>query len=53
MKEPVLQDKHQEHLKFCKYAKEIIENVSGKQHATTDMSIDRIRKVSNHAMTMT
>ena len=46
MKEPVLQDKRSEHVKFCKYANELIERVSGKiQHANIDASLDRIRKV--------
>lgn len=46
MKEPVLQDKRNEHLKFCKYASELIERVSGQtQNANVDASLDRIRKV--------
>ena len=32
MKEPVLQDKRQAHVKFCKYSNELIERVSGKHH---------------------
>ena len=47
MKEPVLQDKRQEHVKFCKYASELIEKVSGKQtNRYSDASLDDIRKVS-------
>jgi HIV-1 Vpr-binding protein len=47
MWEPVLQDKRQEHMKFCKYAAELIELVSGKPpHAAVDPSLDRIRRVS-------
>lgn len=46
MKEPVLQDKRQEHVKFCKYATELIEKVSGKQaHKYSDATLDEIRKV--------
>jgi len=47
MWEPVLQDKRQEHIKFCKYAAELIELVSGKPpHTAVDPSLDRIRRVS-------
>ena len=46
MKEPVLQDKRQEHVKFCKFATELIERVSGKEaHRYSDASLDDIRKV--------
>lgn len=46
MKEPVLQDKRQEHVKFCKYATELIEKVSGKQtHKYSDATLEDIRKV--------
>jgi len=46
MWEPVLQDKRQEHMKFCKYATELIELVSGKPpHTTVDPSLERIRRV--------
>jgi len=46
MWEPVLQDKRQEHIKFCKYATELIELVSGKPpHTTVDPSLERIRRV--------
>lgn len=46
MWEPVLQDKHQEHVKFCKYANQLVEQVSGKPQFTTniDPSINRIRR---------
>ena len=47
MREPVLQDKRQEHLKFCKYASTLIEMVSGKpQNANIDASLEKIRRVS-------
>ncbi len=46
MREPVLQDKSQEHLRFCKYARVLIEVVSGKpQNVSTDGSLEKIRKV--------
>lgn len=46
MKEPILQDKRLEHVKFCRYATELIEKVSGKQtHKYSDASLDDIRKV--------
>lgn len=39
MKEPVLQDKRSEHVKFCKYATELIERVCGRpQNISTDVS---------------
>ena len=49
MWEPVLQDKRQEHIRFCKYATELIELVSGKPpHTTVDPSLERIRRVCEH-----
>ena len=46
MKEPVLQDKHLEHVKFCKYATALIEKVSGKEtNRYSDATLDDIRKV--------
>ena len=46
MREPVLQDKRQEHLKFCKYGMALIERVSGKQqNSNMDVSLERLRKV--------
>ena len=46
MREPVLQDKRLEHVKFCKYASALIETVSGKtQNSTIDASLEKIRKV--------
>ncbi len=46
MKEPLLQDKRTEFLKFCKYANELIERVSGKPpNPNADASLERIRKV--------
>ena len=48
MREPVLQDKRQEHLKFCKYAMSLIERVLGKQQTNNmDVSLERLRKVSD------
>ncbi|NWS57108.1 DCAF1 factor, partial [Chunga burmeisteri] len=45
MKEPVLQDKRSEHVKFCKYAAELIERVSGKPLLIgTDVSLARLQK---------
>ncbi|KAL8603740.1 hypothetical protein ACOMHN_024356 [Nucella lapillus] len=44
MKEPILQDKRQEHVKFCKYASQLLERVSGKQASTLDASLEDIRK---------
>jgi len=39
MKEPVLQDKRYEQLKFCKYASQLIEQVCGRpQNLATDVS---------------
>lgn len=46
MKEPVLQDKRLEHVKFCKFASQLLERVSGKQPNTFDASLEDIRKVS-------
>ena len=46
MKEPVLQDKRQEHVKFCKYASELIEKVSGQEgNRYSNASLEDIRKV--------
>lgn len=48
MKEPVLQDKQQEHVKFCKYANELLERVLGKKSsANLDASLEDIRRVRN------
>ncbi|XP_039626969.1 DDB1- and CUL4-associated factor 1-like [Polypterus senegalus] len=45
MREPVLQDKRNEHVKFCKYAAELIERVSGKPLLIgTDVSLARLQK---------
>ncbi|XP_055999036.1 DDB1- and CUL4-associated factor 1-like isoform X3 [Ostrea edulis] len=45
MKEPVLQDKQQEHVKFCKYANELLERVVGKKsNANLDASLEAIRR---------
>lgn len=45
MKEPVLQDKQQEHVKFCKYANELLERVLGKKSsANLDASLEDIRR---------
>ncbi|XP_076077249.1 DDB1- and CUL4-associated factor 1-like [Mytilus galloprovincialis] len=45
MKEPVLQDKQQEFIKFCRYASDLMERVSGKlASANFDASLDEIRR---------
>ncbi|XP_059103734.1 DDB1- and CUL4-associated factor 1-like isoform X1 [Peromyscus eremicus] len=45
MKEPVLQDKHSDHVKFCNYAAELIERVSGKPLLVgTDVSLAQLQK---------
>jgi HIV-1 Vpr-binding protein len=51
MKEPVLMDKRQEHIKFCKYASQLLERVSGKQPNTLDASLEDIRKADIVAQT--
>ena len=52
IKEPILQDKRMEHLKFCKYASELVERVSGtpKTHSV-DTSLDGLRKADIVAQT--
>lgn len=48
MKEPILQDKRAEHIKFCKYCMELIERITGAPVATNlETSITNINKVSN------
>lgn len=45
MKEPILQDKRSEHVRFCKYAAELIERVSGKPLLIgSDVSLARLQK---------
>lgn len=46
MKEPILQDKRAEHVKFCKYCMELIVRVTGTPITTTgiDTSPDTIHK---------
>lgn len=52
MKEPVLQDKQQEFVKFCRYASELLERVSGKlTSANFDASLDEIRRADIVAQT--
>ena len=52
VKEPVLQDKRKEHIKFCKYANELIERVAGKtQNTNVDASLQRIRRADVVAQT--
>uniref|UniRef100_A0A3Q3KP91 DDB1- and CUL4-associated factor 1 n=1 Tax=Monopterus albus TaxID=43700 RepID=A0A3Q3KP91_MONAL len=47
MKEPVLQDKRSEHVKFCKFAAELIERVSGKPLLIgTDVSLAWLQRAS-------
>ena len=48
VKEPVLQDKRQEHVKFCKYAVQLLQRVSGNMPNTFDASLEDIRKVGNY-----
>lgn len=46
MKEPILQDKRSEHIKFCKYCMTLIERVTGAPVATNlETSIANINKV--------
>ncbi|XP_060078486.1 DDB1- and CUL4-associated factor 1-like [Ylistrum balloti] len=52
IKEPVLQDRRQEFVKFCKYANNLLERVSGKHsHANFDASLDEIRRADIVAQT--
>ncbi|XP_062610768.1 DDB1- and CUL4-associated factor 1-like [Saccostrea cucullata] len=52
MKEPVLHDKQQEHIKFCKYANELLERVVGKKSsAHLDASLEEIRRADIVAQT--
>uniref|UniRef100_A0A6Q2YUE3 DDB1- and CUL4-associated factor 1 n=1 Tax=Esox lucius TaxID=8010 RepID=A0A6Q2YUE3_ESOLU len=47
MKEPVLQDKRSQHVRFCRYAAELIERVSGKPLLVgTDVSLARLQKAN-------
>ncbi|CAJ1051159.1 DDB1- and CUL4-associated factor 1-like isoform X3 [Xyrichtys novacula] len=47
MKEPVLQDKRSEHVRFCRYAAELTERVSGKPFLIgTDVSLARLQKAN-------
>ncbi|KAM6980512.1 DDB1- and CUL4-associated factor 1-like [Aplochiton taeniatus] len=47
MKEPVLQDKRSEHVRFCRYAAELIERVSGKPLLIgTDVSLARLQRAN-------
>lgn len=47
MKDPILQDKRQEHVTFQKYALELLERVSGKTKApvNSEPSLANIHKV--------
>ncbi|XP_071806526.1 DDB1- and CUL4-associated factor 1-like [Asterias amurensis] len=52
MREPVLQDKQSEHLKFCKYASELIEKVTGKPMSLSgDATLSKLHKASIVAQT--
>nr|WRQ97961.1 slime protein [Eoperipatus sp.] len=52
MKEPVLQDKCLEHVKFCKYASELIEKVTGKPLSShIESSLAKINKADVVAQT--
>lgn len=47
MKEPVLQDKRSEHVRFCRFATELTERVSGKPLLMgTDVSLSRLQRAS-------
>ncbi|XP_030581654.1 DDB1- and CUL4-associated factor 1-like isoform X3 [Archocentrus centrarchus] len=47
MKEPVLQDKGSEHIRFCRFAIELTERVSGKRLLKgTDVSLARLQKAN-------
>ncbi|KAG7478171.1 hypothetical protein MATL_G00077550 [Megalops atlanticus] len=47
MKEPLLQDKRSEHVKFCRYAAELIERVSGKPLLVgADVSLARLQRAN-------
>ncbi|KAK6318699.1 hypothetical protein J4Q44_G00099100 [Coregonus suidteri] len=47
MKEPVLQDKRSQHVRFCRYAVELIERVSGKPLLIgTDVSLARLQRAN-------
>ena len=46
MKEPVLQDKRSEHVRFCRYAAELTERISGKPLIGTDVSLARLQRAS-------
>ncbi|KAM9859671.1 DDB1- and CUL4-associated factor 1-like isoform 1-T1 [Aulostomus maculatus] len=47
MKEPVLQDKPSEHVRFCRYAAELTERVSGKPLLMgTDVSLARLQRAN-------
>lgn len=47
MKEPVLQDKRSEHVKFCKFAAELIERISGKPLLIgTDVSLAWLQRAN-------
>lgn len=51
MKEPILQDKRSEHIKFCKYCMTLIERVTGAPVATNlETSIANINKVQLFAL---
>uniref|UniRef100_A0A3B3SED2 DDB1- and CUL4-associated factor 1 n=1 Tax=Paramormyrops kingsleyae TaxID=1676925 RepID=A0A3B3SED2_9TELE len=52
MKEPVLQDKRGEHVRFCRFATELIERVSGKPLlCAADVSLARLQRASVVAQT--
>ncbi|XP_024118657.1 DDB1- and CUL4-associated factor 1 isoform X1 [Oryzias melastigma] len=47
MKEPVLQDKQSDHVRFCRYAAELMERVSGKPLLMgSDVSLARLQRAS-------
>ncbi|XP_061430043.1 LOW QUALITY PROTEIN: DDB1- and CUL4-associated factor 1 [Lethenteron reissneri] len=52
MREPVLQDKRQEHVRFCRFASQLLERVSGKpMSAGGDVSLARLQRADVVAQT--
>ncbi|PIK60089.1 hypothetical protein BSL78_02994 [Apostichopus japonicus] len=53
MKEPVLHEKRSEHLKFCQYASELLERVTGKPMSLgADATVAKLHKANIVAQTM-
>ncbi|XP_077995487.1 DDB1- and CUL4-associated factor 1-like [Glandiceps talaboti] len=51
VREPSLQDKRSEHMKFCRYASELIERVTGKSSIGPDTSLTDIHRLNIVAQT--